>query len=202
MAFCTQMPFCTVYVFVTKHDTILLITAISKITFFQLPALYFLFTRLTMIHNVIERMFGHLRPVKFRTACASAQSDKNLHWAYFWMAIGAMFLHADNKDSDQTAQMRRLIRVFDLHTCQKVRFLTLQLKSYNFAGYNITEGKHAFRRTVAVRSFSVSWLWKKGVPLLAFPTLYFKYLPVFSYAKKMVTVTTQKIWTDRPEQTL
>ena len=37
------------------------------------------------------------------------------------------FSHADNKDSDQTAWMRRLIWVFVGRTCQKVFYLTLQL---------------------------------------------------------------------------
>ena len=37
----------------------------------------------------------------------------------------AKFLHTDNEDSDQTAQIRRLIRVFVGRMCQKVRFRTL-----------------------------------------------------------------------------
>ena len=43
---------------------------------------------------------------KFRSACPFAQSDQNLHWAYFGYK---KMLHADNEDSDQTARMRRLI---------------------------------------------------------------------------------------------
>ena len=39
---------------------------------------------------------------------------------------GAKFLHADNEDSDQTARMRRLIRVLWAHS-EKVRFPTLRL---------------------------------------------------------------------------
>ena len=37
---------------------------------------------------------------------------------------GCKNIHADNEDSDQTAQMRRLICVFVGRICQKVRFLT------------------------------------------------------------------------------
>ena len=38
--------------------------------------------------------------------CAFAQSDQNLHWAHFgFIAKEAKFLHANNEDSDQIAQM-------------------------------------------------------------------------------------------------
>ena len=47
----------------------------------------------------------------------------------FWIAKDAKFLHADNEVSNQTARMRRLIRVFVGCTCQKVRFLTFRLLS-------------------------------------------------------------------------
>ena len=47
--------------------------------------------------------------------------------ATFWKANDANFLHTDNKDSNQTVQMGRLIWVFVRHTCQKVLFLKLQL---------------------------------------------------------------------------
>ena len=48
-----------------------------------------------------------------------------------WIAKDAKFLHADNEDSDQTARMRSLIRVFVRRTFQKVRFLTLRLKYFD-----------------------------------------------------------------------
>ena len=48
-----------------------------------------------------------------------------------WIAKDAKFLHADNEDSDQTARMRSLIRVFVGRTFQKVRFLTLRLKYFD-----------------------------------------------------------------------
>ena len=49
----------------------------------------------------------------------------------FWIAKDANSRHVDNKDSDQTEQMHRLIWVFDRRTCQKVQFLTLWLKWTN-----------------------------------------------------------------------
>ena len=42
------------------------------------------------------------------------------------------FYHADNEDSDQTAQMCSLIRVFVVRTCQKVYFLMLSLIGLQF----------------------------------------------------------------------
>ena len=59
--------------------------------------------------------------------CANAQSDQNLHLAHFWTAKDAIFLHADNKDIDQTARMRmflrRLLWVLVGLKCQLLRFL-------------------------------------------------------------------------------
>ena len=45
----------------------------------------------------------------------------------FWIAKDTMFLHANNRDPDQAAQLRRLICVFVVRTCQMVRFLTFRL---------------------------------------------------------------------------
>ena len=36
---------------------------------------------------------------RFRSDCAFAQSDQNLHWAHFWITKDAKFRHADNEDS-------------------------------------------------------------------------------------------------------
>ena len=44
------------------------------------------------------------------------------------IANDAKFLHADNEDSDQTAQMRRLIWDFVGRARQKVRWLTLRFE--------------------------------------------------------------------------
>ena len=72
--------------------------------------------------NVLLGMHAQRR---FRSACAFAQADQNLHLAHFWIAKDANSLHADNEDSDQPVHPRRLIRVFVGRTCQKVRFLTM-----------------------------------------------------------------------------
>ena len=46
-----------------------------------------------------------------------------------WIARDVKFLRAVNKDSDQTARMRRLIWVVVGRTCQKEHFITLRLRS-------------------------------------------------------------------------
>ena len=51
---------------------------------------------------------------------------------HIWISKDANILHTDIEDSDQTAQMRSLIRVFVGCTYQKVRFLTLRLKFLSF----------------------------------------------------------------------
>ena len=60
--------------------------------------------------------------------------------AAFWIAKGSKFLDADNEHSDDnvrkrtdiTARKRKLIWVFAGRTCQKVRFLTIRLRSVFF----------------------------------------------------------------------
>ena len=59
--------------------------------------------------NVRKRTFAHMRLAKIQIRLRIAQSDLNLRWAHFWIAMDAKFLHADNEDCDQTVQMRRLI---------------------------------------------------------------------------------------------
>ena len=49
---------------------------------------------------------------RIRSACASAQSDQDIHYAHFSTVNDAKFLHADSEDSDQTARMCMLIRAF------------------------------------------------------------------------------------------
>ena len=63
---------------------------------------------------------------RFRSVCASAQSDLNLYWAH-WIARDATFVHADNDDFEETARMRRLIWVFVWRKCKKAFFLTFPL---------------------------------------------------------------------------
>ena len=75
--------------------------------------------------NVRKRTSKQYTQRRFRSACAFAQSDQNLHWR-FWIVKDAKFLHADNEDSNQTAPMRRLIWIFGRHANRKVRFLTFR----------------------------------------------------------------------------
>ena len=77
-----------------------------------------------MSHNVRKRTFGHLRQAKIqiRLRIRAVWSESLL--GAFWTANYANFLHADNKDFDLTARMRRLIWVFAGRTYQQVRFLT------------------------------------------------------------------------------
>ena len=61
---------------------------------------------------------------RFRSACASDSSlVANL------VSQGWNIYYADNEDSDQTAWMRRLIRLHLAHICQGVRFLMWRLIS-------------------------------------------------------------------------
>ena len=68
-----------------------------------------------------------------RTYAPSEDSDQPAHslvsslWA-FWIAKDARCLLADNEDSDKIAQMRMLIWVSVLRTCQKERWLTLWIR--------------------------------------------------------------------------
>ena len=62
-------------------------------------------------------LFSMCAKQRFISVCAFAQSDQNIHWAQFGYPKNAKFLSTDTKDSDQTvndqtAPMRRLIRVF------------------------------------------------------------------------------------------
>ena len=49
---------------------------------------------------------------------------------YILDSQGCKVFHAENEDSDHTAQIRRLITVSFGRTCQKVRFTTLTNKFY------------------------------------------------------------------------
>ena len=51
----------------------------------------------------------------------------------FWVTKDAKFLHADNEDSDQTVQMRRLTRLFIVRMSEcTVCFLTLRLICHRY----------------------------------------------------------------------
>ena len=78
-----------------------------------------------MSRNVRKRTLG-MRPAKihFSLRIRAVWSESSL--VTFWTAKDVKFLHADNKDSNQTVRIRRLIWVFVGRTSQKVRFLTLR----------------------------------------------------------------------------
>ena len=42
---------------------------------------------------------------RFWLNSAFARSDQNLHWAQFWIAKDAKFLHADNEEADLSLRM-------------------------------------------------------------------------------------------------
>ena len=78
--------------------------------------------------NVRKRTVVHVLPAKIqiRLRIRAVWSESSL--CAFWIAKDAKFLHADNEDYKQFAQMRRLLWVFNRRTCKKVRILTLRLK--------------------------------------------------------------------------
>ena len=63
--------------------------------------------------NVRKRTFGHMRPAKIQIIRA-VWSESSL--GEFLIAKDAIFLHAENEDSDQTAHMPKLVRVFVART--------------------------------------------------------------------------------------
>ena len=101
-------------------DLILKVTAIEKLKVHSRGHLFSLKTLLLVLAATSENLPSYMCPQwNFRSTCAFAQSDQNLHWLYFWIGKDVKFLHADNKDSDQTAQTCRLNCVFIGSTCQK-----------------------------------------------------------------------------------
>ena len=67
---------------------------------------------LRMSRNVRERILAHVLPVKIQISLRVRAVWSESSFGAFWIAKDAKFLHADNEDSDQTAQVRRLIWVF------------------------------------------------------------------------------------------
>ena len=84
-------------------------------------------TSVNMSRNVWKRTIGRVRSEKIQIRLRSRTVWSESSLGAYWIAKDAKFLHADNEDSHQTAQMRRLIWVFVGHACQKVHFLTFRL---------------------------------------------------------------------------
>ena len=61
--------------------------------------------------NIRKRTFGFVRPTKIQISLRIRAVWSESSLGAIWIANDAMFLHADNKGSDQTALMRRLIWV-------------------------------------------------------------------------------------------
>ena len=84
-----------------------------------------------MSRNVRKHNFEHVWPQKMQI---------NLHIRIVWSIItesvmdrqGCNFLHANNKESDQTVKMRRLIWVFVRRTCRNIRVYTLRLVLFQY----------------------------------------------------------------------
>ena len=111
--------------------------------------------------NVRKRTFGHVRPANIQIRLRKfAQSDQNLHWSHFWKVKDAKFLHADNEDSDQTAQMRRLIWIFVGRTRQEISFLTLKRGSNRS---HFTPGPSCSKLTMPLVNVSLK-LWSFNMP--------------------------------------
>ena len=60
-----------------------------------------------MNHNIRKCTFGHVRPAKIQISLHIRAGWSESSLDALWVSKGAMFLHADNEDSDQTARMRR-----------------------------------------------------------------------------------------------
>ena len=82
--------------------------------------------RTTLSCYVRKRTFGLVRPAKIQISLRIRAVWSESSLGAFWIAEDAKCLHVNNEDSDQTAQMRRLIWVFVGRALQKVRFITLR----------------------------------------------------------------------------
>ena len=86
-----------------------------------------IFTLATLYESQHEKMYLLIcAQRRLNSVCASAQSHHNLRCPHE-ETIALVIQNAPSEDSDQTARMRRLIRIFTGRTCPKVRFLTLRL---------------------------------------------------------------------------
>ena len=62
----------------------------------------------------------HVRPLKSQNSLISPYSQISLHMGTLWVTEDPKRLHADSEESDQSARMRRFIRVFAGQTCNIV----------------------------------------------------------------------------------
>ena len=79
-----------------------------------------------MSRHVRKCALWHVRPAKIQISLHIYAGWSESSLGTFWLVIDAKFLHADNEDSDRTAQMYRLIWVFVGRSHQKAHFHTLR----------------------------------------------------------------------------
>ena len=80
-----------------------------------------------MTRNVWKSTFRHMRPTKTQISPRRRTVWSELS-IFAWRNFASLAVkNRPSEDSDQTARMRRLIRIFAGRTCTRVRFLTLHL---------------------------------------------------------------------------
>ena len=85
---------------------------------------------------VRKRTFWYVRPTKTQISLRirAVWSESSLS---AWRNFASLAIQkAPSEDSDQTARMRRLIRIFAGRTCLKVRFLTVRQVTASFYRHN------------------------------------------------------------------
>ena len=86
-----------------------------------------------MSRELRQHTFGHVRPAKTQISqCIRADWSEYLLGA-FWIAKGAKFLTADNKDWSARAQTDL---IFVGRTCQQIRFLTMRFNIVSYCFLN------------------------------------------------------------------
>ena len=73
-----------------------------------------------------KRAFGHVRPARIQISLRIRAVKLESSLGAFWIAKCSKCLLADNEDSNQTARMHSLIRVFVGRIYHMVGFLTLR----------------------------------------------------------------------------
>ena len=85
--------------------------------------------------NIRLRTFRHVCPVKILISLRIRAGWSESSLGAFWIAKDAKFLHANNKDSEQTAWMRRLIVVSVGRRCREVCFLLTWIFGLHTSSY-------------------------------------------------------------------
>ena len=81
-----------------------------------------------MWENVPSDIYAQRR---LKLACSSAQSHQ--YSVSSWRNFASLAIQiAPSEDSEQTARMRSLIRIFTVRSCQKVHFLTFRFQTQKF----------------------------------------------------------------------